>query len=51
MSYNKPEVVTLSAPAINLIQGSTSGVKTSSFQDGISGQPDLATANAYEADE
>src|SRR5437016_4971840 len=49
MSYNKPEVVTPIAPAINLIYGSTSGVKTSSFQDGISGQPDLATSIAYVA--
>ena len=51
MLYTKPEVVSLKEPAISIIQGSTSGVKTSMFQDGLVGQPDLATNAAYEADE
>jgi len=50
MLYTKPEVVSLKEPTISIIQG-TSGAKTSVYQEGLAGLPDLATAAAYEADE
>ena len=50
MKYSKPEIESIGNPG-QLIQGSTTGVKTSNQPDGIPMQPALATSAAYEADE
>lgn len=50
MKYCKPEIERL-GNAVQLIQGSTTGVKTSDHPDGIPMKPALATSAAYEADE
>ena len=50
MKYSKPEIERLGNPG-QVVQGSTSGVKTSNHPDGIPMKPALATSAAYEADE